>query len=64
VTKQYRAGDWVRFMRDGILVVGVVSYVRPGTYPGLGDHQLLYTDAGPVSNNGVLEARGAEEAVS
>lgn len=43
--------DWVRFVRDGRLVIGEVMYCRPG-----GE---LVTDAGTVQFGDVLEVRHA-----
>lgn len=48
-----RKGDWVRFQREGRLVIGEVTYVRE-------DHigrKSLVTDVGEVSVESVLETR-------
>lgn len=53
----FKAGDWVRFYRNGVLVIGVVEYVR--RKPGIASHELL-TDAGTVMEHDVVEARLSE----
>lgn len=48
-------GDWVRFYRNGVLVLGVVQYVkerRLGSYS-----REVCTDIGSVEDTDVLEAR-------
>jgi hypothetical protein len=47
-------GAWVRFRRDGKLVIGQVEYVRLHERLGL----LLETCAGTVEPESVMEKRG------
>lgn len=53
-----KAGDWVRFRRDGRLVIGKVEYVVERIGLGCG---LLQTDAGEVWEADVLEVRGISD---
>lgn len=50
-------GDWVRFYRDGVLVIGVVQYRCQDDTTG---DWLLSTDMGEVAEDDVLEIRKAE----
>ena len=54
---KYKRGDWVRFMRDGKLVIGVVEYDL-GTKWGC---PRLMTDCGEISDEYVLEMRPRRE---
>jgi hypothetical protein len=47
--------DWVRFYRDGALVIGVVQYVRPDEIISSRIH--VHTDVGTVWAASVLEVR-------
>jgi hypothetical protein len=47
-------GDWVRFYRDGKMLIGVVQYIRESN--GLGDLEAL-TDVGSVAVDRILEIR-------
>lgn len=47
-------GDWVRFYRNGALVIGIVNYRRRDEFLG---HWILSTDAGEVDADDVLEIR-------
>lgn len=49
--------DWVRFYRDGELVIGVVQYVRLDLLQKV----ILSTTAGEVSEDNVLEIRKRPE---
>jgi len=53
-TKQ---NDWVRFYRNGTLVIGVVQYL--GEKDVLG-YRTISTDAGTVSQDMILEVRTNE----
>ena len=52
---RYAVGQWVRWMRNGALVIGVVQYVRDQSkYP----YEPEYvTDVGSVAESSILEAR-------
>ena len=52
-----KVGDWVRFYRDGALVLGVVSYIRKREAWELCNS--AQTDQGEVSIERVLEVRAA-----
>jgi len=49
-----RLGTWVRFYRDGHLVIGQVEYTGRDDATGI---EVLATDAGPVRKDFVLESR-------
>lgn len=49
---KFKPGDWIRFYRDGLLVIGVVQYVG-----GYGDPTYIQTDIGTVEAEYVLEVR-------
>ena len=49
------AGDWVRWMRGGVLVMGVVQYVT--VVDGWPWGVRLTTDNGAVAEKDVLEVR-------
>jgi hypothetical protein len=53
--KDVRVGDWVRFQRDHMLILGVVLYVRPCKYFPYGDEAV--TDIGTVHVDSILERR-------
>lgn len=53
--REPRVGDWVRFYRNGTLVLGVVNYVKE-TDEALPKIEL-YTDNGAVSVDAVIEMR-------
>lgn len=53
-----RPGDWVRFQRDGRLVIGLVEYLLPRKSWEAFDRVI--TDAGEVRADSVLEVRHAE----
>lgn len=55
-----KVGDWVRFRRDGVLVIGVVEYVRPCEHFWEG-RATYETDIGGTNDKGVLEIRGPRE---
>lgn len=50
---KYKKGDWIRFMRNGELIIGVVEYTRY--------HDIYYysyiTNIGEVSEDSIIEAR-------
>lgn len=47
-------GDWVRFMKEGTLVIGKVEYLKQHI-----THIAVYTDVGVVSSDCILEKRTA-----
>ena len=47
-------GDWVRFRRDGRLVIGVVSYIKTHRYT---HEKVIETDIGAIEFNDVMEVR-------
>ncbi len=50
-------GDWVRFYRNGALVIGVVAYLRTQTsYPW---HDEAFTDQGVISVKDIIEVRSS-----
>lgn len=53
-----KVGDWVRFYRNGALVIGIVSYRRRGAFAR--DEWILSTDAGEVNESDVLEVRRSD----
>lgn len=54
MTTEIKVGDWVRFYRNGDLVIGVVEYIAKEDVLG---HIELSTTAGPVDTDRVLEWR-------
>jgi hypothetical protein len=60
---QIRTGDWVRFVRDGALVIGVVEYISdtdPTAFPSIGTPhrgKFLITTAGAIFAADVKEMR-------
>lgn len=50
-------GDWVRFYRNGELVIGVVEYMTQDEIMG---DRTLWTDRGAVALEDVLETRKAK----
>lgn len=50
-------GDWVRFYRNGVLVIGVVQYVPRVDVIGF---QYYATDMGEVRADSILEVRRQE----
>lgn len=49
-------GDWVRFRRGGVLVVGVVAYVKEAKYYWQGG-AVYETDIGEIDHASLLEVR-------
>ena len=49
-----KKGDWVRFYRGGVLVIGIIQYITHKNCIGKRD---ILTDAGSVSEDSILEAR-------
>ena len=49
-----KVGDWVRFFRNGTLVIGVVEYVRKNDLLQTEDY---LTDQGSVHESMILEVR-------
>ena len=51
-----KVGDWIRFYRNGSLVIGVINYIGEG---GMGNYgkEFYETDNGGVSEDGVKEVR-------
>jgi hypothetical protein len=58
-SEKVKVGDWVRFYRNGELVLGVVQYVKPGrlSYSA----REVCTDTGAVAEDVILEVRRAGE---
>lgn len=54
--RKIEIGDWVRFYRNGVMVIGVVQY---GPRDDWGD-KYYSTDAGEVAANSILEVRRKE----
>lgn len=54
--KKIDVGDWVRFYRNGVLVIGVVEYVKDEDDLG---EQHFYTTEGDCDSDDVLEVRKA-----
>jgi hypothetical protein len=53
--KKVKVGNWVRFYRSGILVIGVVQYIHP---PKLGfTFFRVDTDQGTIDSESILEIR-------
>jgi hypothetical protein len=50
-----KKGDWVRFMQDGKLIIGVVQYLIPASTDVYYDE--VVTDAGIVQERHILEVR-------
>ena len=53
-----KPGDWVRFYRNGLLVLGTVQYTRATEVWGSGGVEVL-TDVGGVNITDILEVRRA-----
>ena len=53
--KDIIVGDWVRFQRGDVLVIGVVHYVQPCQWFPYGMQAV--TDAGVVHFDSILERR-------
>lgn len=51
-------GDWVRFQRAGVLVIGVVEYVHRSEHSSVGAWKVT-TSAGEIYDTGILERRPA-----
>lgn len=51
-----RPGQWVRFYRDGRMVIAVVQYVRPASSWERAKYQVD-TDQGRVTDDAILETR-------
>lgn len=52
-----QVGDWIRFRRAGLLVIGVVAYVIEARYFHHGKWEVV-TDLGDISETDTLEVRG------
>lgn len=51
---KYQIGQWVRFYKNGQLVIGVIQYIDNTSYP----ITVQYcTDHGEISESRILEAR-------
>ena len=50
-----KIGDWVRFYRGGILIIGVVNYIGADIWC----KDEYFTDAGVVSEDSVKEVRSS-----
>ena len=48
-----QVGDWVRFQRNGGLVIGIIEYVVPDCHGGA----EYVTDQGTLDQDSVLERR-------
>lgn len=59
VPEVFNSGDWVRFFRDGQLVIGKVEYVSEDTVQSW--RLYLNTDQGRVEASSVLEIRRSPE---
>lgn len=57
-SKKAKVGDWVRFYRDGRLVIGEVVYVEQAASWSKSD-EVYSTDQGTVENLAVLESRAS-----
>lgn len=55
----YQKGDWVRFYRDGQLILGIVEYVEHSTRWNAS--QELFTDKGHIGDTEVKEVRRASK---
>lgn len=55
-------GTWVRFMHGGLLVIGVIEYVRPARFGWQGCAEYV-TSVGETCAAHVLEARTTSGAV-
>lgn len=49
-------GDWIRFYRDDILVIGIVQYVVPTDQPYSGGFEIM-TDIGKLNTIAIFEIR-------
>ena len=52
---EFRPGDWVRFYKNGLLVIGEVRYVNPDEVRTWMTY--LDTDCGRIEMSSVLEMR-------
>lgn len=57
--KTAHVGDWIRYQRDGRLVVGVVAYICPRA-PWDSTPIPWTIEHGPVEPAGIREVRSAE----
>ena len=57
--REIRAGDWVRFYRDGRFVIAQVEYVTGDTHDING--LMACTHEGEVDVDVILEVRGKEK---
>lgn len=55
LTDKIQTGDWVRFYRNGDLVIGIVAYVSKPKSGFLCFE--VHTDKGSISNDNILEVR-------
>lgn len=53
---EIQPGDWVRFYRDGRLVLAEVKYTKQMNYSA---DYMIYTDVGATEGKSVLECRRA-----
>jgi hypothetical protein len=51
-----KPGQWVRFYREGKMVIGVVQYVTPASSWDR-DKWVVNTDVGSTGEGAILEAR-------
>lgn len=56
-TVDFTEGDWVRFYRNGVLVVGEVRYM----HRDITDKLKLSTDQGEIDSRAVIEIRRLAE---
>jgi|GEM_PF-6127867 len=54
MNKEIEPGMWVRFYRDGKMVVSVVMYIRKDPLDG---RPVICTDIGEIEPDDVMEAR-------
>ncbi len=52
--QQAHVGDWIRFQHGGVLVIGLVEYVRKATWGG---HAEYVTAQGITHDDAVVEVR-------
>lgn len=52
---KYPIGTWVRFYRNGVLVLAVIEYHKKNE-PWEVDH-VYHTDQGTIEHEGIIEAR-------
>lgn len=58
MTRDLQPGDWVRFYKNGALVIGVVQYVARSDYSNR--INAIQTDIGAIVPDMLLEFRGPE----